>query len=46
MYIVKKEGILSLLRKPEQEDPLGRLWRIMKKPVFERNRYGGLDCFC
>ena len=46
MRIVKKKGIQSLLRKPEQEKPLGRLGRIIEKSVFERNVMGGLDCFC
>jgi hypothetical protein len=35
-----------LLRKPEQEEPLGRIWRIMLNSVFERNKMGGLDFFC
>jgi hypothetical protein len=29
MHIVKRRGIQSLLRKPEQEETLGRLWRII-----------------
>jgi hypothetical protein len=29
MHIVKKRGIQSLLRKPEQEEPLGRFGRII-----------------
>jgi hypothetical protein len=29
LYVVKKKGIQSLLGKPEQEEPLGRLGRIM-----------------
>jgi len=43
MHIVKEKG-LSLLRKPEQEEPRGRLGRIMRKSVFEGNRMGVLDC--
>jgi len=46
MQVVKKNVIQSLLRKPEQEDPVGRQWSIMWKSVFERNRMGRLDCFC
>jgi len=30
MHIVKKKGTQSLLRKPEQEEPLGKLERITK----------------
>ena len=29
LHIVKKKGIRSLLRKPEQQEPLGRLGSIM-----------------
>jgi hypothetical protein len=46
MHIVKKKGIQSFLRKPEQEEPCWRLGRIMQISVFERNMMGGLDCFC
>jgi hypothetical protein len=28
-HVVKKKGIKSLLRKPEQEESLGRIVRIM-----------------
>jgi hypothetical protein len=45
MHIVKKKGIQSLLRKPEEEEPLGRLWRIMLNSAFERNGIGRLDYF-
>jgi len=41
MHIVLKEGIQSLLTKPEQGDPFGKLERITKYSVFERNRVGG-----
>jgi len=46
MHIVKKRGIESLFRKPEQEEPIGGLRRMIQKSVFERNRVGGFDCFC
>ena len=36
MYIVKKKGIQSLVRNPEQE-PCWRLWRIKQMSVFERS---------
>jgi len=42
MDIVKK-GIQSWLRKLEQEELLGK---ILLNSVSERNRMGGLDCFC
>jgi len=46
MLVVKKRGIQSLFRKPEQEEPLGGLGRMIVKSVFERNGVGGLDFFC
>jgi len=45
MLIVKKRGIQSLVRKPEQEEPLGGLGRMIEKSVFERSGVGGLDFF-
>jgi hypothetical protein len=45
MHRVNKKGIQSLLRRPEQEEPLGGLRSIMEMTVFERNRMGGLDFF-
>jgi len=45
-HIINKKGVQHLLIKPEQEEPLGRLWRIMKISMFERNMVGGFDCFC
>jgi hypothetical protein len=44
--VVKKKGIQNLFRKPEQEEPLGRLTKIILGSLFERNRMGGLDWFC
>ena len=41
MHILKKEGVQTFVRKPEKEERLWRLWRIMWKSVFERNRTGG-----
>jgi len=46
MGIVKKRGIENLFRKPEQEEPIGGLERMIEKSVFERNRVEGFDCFC
>jgi len=43
MRIVKRRGIQILLRKPEQEEPHGKM---IEKSLFERNRVGGFDCFC
>jgi hypothetical protein len=45
MHVVKKNGIQNLLRKPEQEEPLGRIGSIVLTSLFERNWMGGLDCF-
>jgi len=45
MYVVKKNGIQNLLRKPEQEKALGRIRSIMLTLMFERNGIGGLDGF-
>jgi hypothetical protein len=44
--VVKKKVIQSLLRAPEQEEPLGRQRSIMLKSEFERNRKGRLYCVC
>jgi len=46
MHIVKKKVIQSLLRKHEQEEPFGRLGRIMQKPMFGRNGMGRIGLFC
>jgi hypothetical protein len=46
MYVVLKKGIENVFRKPEQEKTLRKLDRITKLSVFERNRFGGKDCFC
>jgi hypothetical protein len=45
-HIVMKKEIQSVLRKPEQEEPVGRPGRVMCKSVFERDGMGRLDCFC
>jgi hypothetical protein len=45
MHIVKTKGILSLLRKPNWEEPRWILGSVMKISVFERNMMGRLDCF-
>jgi len=41
VLIVKKRGIQSLFRKPEQEEPLVGLGRMIEKSLFERNGVGG-----
>ena len=45
MHIVKKKRIESLVRKPEQEERLGGLGRMIEKSVFERYRIGELYFF-
>jgi hypothetical protein len=42
---IKEEGNTKFDRKPEEEEPLGKLRRIIKLSVFERNWMGGFDCF-
>jgi hypothetical protein len=45
-HLVMKKVRQSVLRKPEQEGPLGRPGRVMCKSVFQRDRMGGFNCFC
>jgi hypothetical protein len=45
MHVVKNTGIQNFLRKPEQEEPLGKLEGITQYSFLESSRVGELYFF-